>query len=365
MTGMRLAALARAPQQKKDKPGRVVLIRCNDYSEAGTAVEKALRPLGGMKHFVKKGDRVLLKINQLTDKSPGSAVTTHPMVVRAAIESVRKAGGIPSVGDSPAIWSLEKVARASGILEICRELDTPLIALDRPERRGSLFVSARLKGFDAIINLPKLKTHALTGLSGAVKNMYGVVPGKAKAAYHLRFPEPVSFSHMLIDINLEVLPKLTIMDAIVGMEGQGPVAGEPRKLGFILAGESSFAVDDAALKILGMRPWEVPTVALARKRGHSSKLEGDSAPKVRGFRRARNRMPGLLQRIARRLVVPKPVLLPELCDSCKLCLRICPAHAISFKGERFDYSKCIRCYCCQEICPRKAIALRAPWQILG
>ncbi len=360
------------------KTTTVSIAGCVSYTDADASVKTCLDMLGGIGKFVKKGDRVLLKINQLSPKSQDDAVTTHPIFVAAVAKEVSRAGGLPSVGDSPGLHSLSAVAKKSGILDMCQELDIPLVELGEPQAvktsgniSKSFRLSARLKEFDVLINLPKLKTHSLTGMTCAVKNIYGCIPGKIKGSYHLRFQDPAIFSEMLLDLHDAVHPSLTIVDAVVGMEGSGPAAGNPRDIGLVIAGTSAIAVDTVAMNIIGMKESEVHTASCAKKRGipgsDISEIEivGKSLEdvKIKNFRRPGNmmqKMPVSLSRIVRGIFTARPVLEKALCISCGSCEKICPAGAITMhqKKPKFDYGKCIRCYCCHEICPQKAIPLR-------
>jgi len=360
---------------------KVAIARCEDYTQekVDKNLKQCLQHLGGMKSFVKKDNKVLLKINQLYGKAPEHAVTTHPALVRAVTREIRNAGGIPSVGDSPSILSLERVAARTGILKLCREMKVPLVELDRPVTRSlpdgkvikSFQVSARLSKFDVIINIPKLKTHALTGLTCAVKNLFGCIPGKIKGEYHLRLQESEPFSGMLLDLHELIRPQLTIVDAVTAMEGQGPGAGTPREVGLILASTDGIAADTIAAKIVGMKEKEVVTILVAKKR-HIPEVDLErihvlgvpiEQAKIKGFKRSRSMMrfvPSFLKTTMKNVFTARPYCLKERCVSCGHCKDICPAGAIEYvnKKPRFDYDKCIRCYCCHEICPQKAIQLK-------
>jgi len=363
---------------------KVAITECKDYSSVDNAVKDCLDRLGGIGKFVKKSDKVLLKINQLSAKKPEDAVTTHPLFVAAVIKEVRGAGGDPSVGDSPAMHSLETVAKKSGIYDICSEMNVPLVELDDPDvvenegkRVRSFKISKKLQNFEVIINLPKLKTHSLTGLTCAVKNLFGCIPGKIKGGYHLRFQNPHDFSEMLLDLHEVIKPNLTIVDGVIGMEGQGPGAGDPREIGVIIAGENALAVDTVVMSIVGMRDKEVPTVFFAKKRGfpgaymNNIEVVGVEIQKVRvkNFKRPKsmmNKIPPFFFKMIKKVFTAKPVVIAEKCIGCRNCKNICPNHAIEMVENipKFDYNKCIRCYCCHEICPEKAIPLKKGF-ILG
>jgi uncharacterized protein (DUF362 family)/Pyruvate/2-oxoacid:ferredoxin oxidoreductase delta subunit len=351
----------------------VSLVKCEDYKDAANGVKTALAPIGGMGAFVKKGDTVLLKPNILFGKTPEHAVCTHPLFLAAAIREVKAAGGKPYVGESPGLQTLSVAADKSGIRAVCVKEQVPLVELDQPvEADGNTFKSlsltARLSDFQKVINLPKLKTHMFTGYTGAVKNLYGFVPGKIKSSYHLRFQDNQRFAEMLLDIHDLVQPHLTIMDAIVAMEGHGPGAGNPRRLKTVLASPDAIALDRVALELIGMSPDEALTMKAASGRKSADlaniKVVGPLQElKVSDFKRsgtALNKMPVFFRRFLQGLFTAKPAVHPDICIGCSQCANICPAKAITMMESKphYDYKACIRCYCCHEICPQKAIHLK-------
>lgn len=363
---------------------KVSIARCDEYADnlVEQAVEEALLPLGGMGKFVKKGDKVLLKVNLLIGKVPEDAVTTHPSIVRAVANQVIKAGGKPSVGDSPSASSFqtfEHTASIAGFKAVCDELKIPLVELTNPREAKnpkakvskSFMISEKLNDYDVIINLPKLKTHSLTIFTGAVKNIYGCISGRHKGLYHVTFQDGRRFSDMLLDLYDTVKPDLNIMDGIIGMEGNGPSGGEPKQIGVIIAGGNSLAVDAVATTIVGIYDY-VPLFKLAKQRklpGASiseinvvgEKIDDVKIPQIKMPEHFSYAMaPSFMKGFVRNQLLDKPMLEPELCIGCESCKNICPKHAITMvdKKPEFDYKKCIRCYCCQEVCPKKAIVLR-------
>jgi uncharacterized Fe-S center protein len=250
------------------------------------------------------------------------------------------------------------------------------VEVKNPEGRAfkRFSLARRVVDADVLISLPKFKTHGLTLFTGGVKNLFGCLPGLQKAEMHLRAPKSEAFSQMLVDLLVAVRPGLTIMDAIVGMEGNGPSNGAPRKIGAVLASTDPVAVDCVACQIVGVAPMDVATTRLATAQG---KGEGDPRHiEVAGDRIERMRIDGFrlpsghggIWRTARLTsflqsrLVAKPAVVAELCRGCWTCEEHCPAAAISRNGRlpAFDYGKCIRCYCCQEMCLHDAIALRRP-----
>jgi len=375
--------------------GKVSIIKCGDYTseQVYRAVSRSIGLLGGMDHFVKPGEKVLLKCNLLMKKSPEEATTTHPEVVAAVAGLVREAGAVPVIADSPSglfnVHALRAVYRGCGMEEIARRDHIALnenvgeAEVSHPEGKiiRSLTVMEALQEVDAVIDIAKLKTHGMTIYTGAVKNLFGVIPGTTKAEYHLRMKRLKDFSNMLVDICTYVKPVLSVMDAVVGMEGQGPSAGDPRKIGAILASESPFALDVAACSMVGIDPDTVCTIQRARERGLCSSrlqdltLAGDPMKDllVQDFRIPEHKHVGMVEqyfgkdsRIGRFINFhfgPRPVFLPDGCVGCGDCARNCPPKAITMVNHRpeVDLKKCIRCYCCQELCPQKTVAIKRSW----
>lgn len=364
---------------------KVSLVRCHSYSPAVVreSLAELLRPWGGMTCFVGRGRRVLLKPNLLTAAAPEEAVTTHPAVVLALAGAVREAGGIPVVGDSPGRFSLERVCEAAGLADPLRKAGVELLPLDRAAERTlggrtgrTVPLAAALEEVDAVINIPKLKTHSLTGLTGAVKNTYGCVVGRAKAHLHREYPLAGSFAHLLLDIYLAVKPVLHVADAVVVMEGPGPRAGRPRAAGFLLASPSGVALDTVAAVLTGFLPGEVTTLAAARERKIPGAMPGqvqvEGLPLEecvlpnfdRGAVPGRN-LASLLWRFPfswfkNRQEKSRPFpRIRETCTGCGTCLEHCPPQVMRVEGGRacIELERCIRCYCCQELCPQKCIDL--------
>ena len=223
----------------------VSLTKVPDYDRGkmGEALERLLEPLGGMAAFVLPGERVLLKPNMLYGKAPECAVTTHPEVLRAVIDLVKNAGGVPLVGDSPGFGDIRKVAEKSGLLQVCTDTGAELVEFAEAVEVAGTGLFKRLElarpylEADRVINLPKLKTHEMMTMTCAVKNLFGAVVGHAKAGWHLKAgADREMFARMLLEIYLLRKPDLTIVDAITAMEGNGPGSGDPVHVGLLLAG---------------------------------------------------------------------------------------------------------------------------------
>ncbi len=332
-----------------------------------------------MKAFVSKGDRVLLKPNFLLARRAERAVTTHPALILAVAREVFLAGGQITVGDSPGVGTSVAVARKLGLIEPLRDLGAEVVDLrDSVEVKAEGFfrrleLSRTALEADRIINLPKLKTHGQMSMTLAIKNMFGTVVGQRKAAWHLEAGrDRALFARVLLDIHDRTAPVLAIADGIVGMEGNGPSGGTPRRVGILAASADAPLLDQALCEIVGFPPRELPTLQAA--------WEGNGGPaelchplvngplpadiKVGNFRRARPSATGLLPRPLarglRRLVEIRPEVDRQNCSGCGLCEEHCPAHSIRVpdKNARINHVDCIHCFVCQEICPEEAISPR-------
>jgi uncharacterized protein (DUF362 family) len=253
----------------------VSLLSTNSYQcdSLEGALENLLEPLGGICAVVKPGDRVLLKPNLLTGARPTKECVTRPELIYCVAKMVQTAGGEPFLGDSPAFGSAMGVARANGLAEMAAELNLPIVEFHghRYETDGELQhlrLSKEAMGADVVINLPKLKSHVQLTLTMGVKNLFGCVPGKMKAWWHMEAGKDVhKFANMLIETAQAIAPQLTIIDGIIGHEGNGPSAGEPRELGVLGASTDVFALDRAISAILCVETEGVPTLAAAIRMG--------------------------------------------------------------------------------------------------
>ncbi len=371
----------------KHTSSSVSIVRCAEYDRELTfgAVKQAIDLLGGIHSFVKPGERVLIKPNLLKGKAPDAAVTTHPEIVRAVIRLVREAGGEPMVGDSPGMGELRKVCEKAGILDVVNEEGATLVELNdvvqvRNKGRFQRFEIARAAyEADVIINLPKLKTHGMTTLTGAVKNLFGCVPGKRKVQWH--FNTGVNhelFATMLNELCALLKPRLTIMDAVIGMEGNGPGSGEPRQIGVVIAGRDPVAVDVVSSSVLGVSLERLPLIRAAAAGGYGETqldritVVGESIASVtiKHFRLPPQehlewRLPEWARTVLKDALTTKPVINNRSCIQCGICQGHCPQGAIENRGGELEirYRDCIRCFCCQEFCPQGAITVGRGWAL--
>ena len=360
----------------------VSVLACDTYDLDAVrgSVAALLAPLGGVGAFVRPGMRVLLKPNLLSAAGIEKAVTTHPVVVRAVAEIVQSAGGIVLIGDSPAGPSelSAEVLRTSGMAEVAASTGAVLAPFSEVTWKRldgqDYFIARPVLDADLVVNLPKLKTHAFARYTGAVKNMFGVIPGGRKREIHLRAPGIADFSRALVDVLELVRPSLTILDGVIGQEGEGPgVRGTPRPYGCLAASTDPVALDSVLCTAMGFHPGQVLHIAQAasRKLGITDpdavRIVGD----LTALRFGRVKLPAAHWYFSAPSWVSAPVyrsarLRPAVADSrcagCGQCSAVCPRGAIEpGQPPRFDMDACVGCMCCAEICPEGAIEARQNW----
>lgn len=368
---------------------KVAVEKCPSYeaNELDQAIGRLFDVLS-LHKVIRRGDRVLIKPNLIMKRSAEEATTTHPEVVAAIVRRLKKLGVtdmfIAESGGGPYTEALLKsLYQGTGFADMAgREglrlnMDTGEKILKYPDgRRVKKFdVLAPFFDADVVINVPKLKSHCMMGLSGAVKNLFGLIPGLKKPELHCRFPEEGAFGEMLVDLCQAVRPTVSIVDAITCMEGDGPSGGNPRDGGMLIASEDPYALDLIAAQIIqidqkrvtyltsaverGLCPTDVREVELLGGALSEFVIDGFVQPCTKSVNMMES-MPKFMRGIATKLAMPRPVIARPRCIGCRKCAESCPMGIITMsKGKaRIHHEKCINCFCCHEMCPEKAIHIR-------
>ncbi len=369
---------------------RVIIVPCNSYQneEIKKSTYNMFNTLGGLNNFIKPGQKVLLKVNLLMKKAPEAAVTTHPSLVEAVVNQIQAIGAKVIIADSPGgpftkNW-LKGIYRETGMEAVANktgaQLNWNFQQQDFPFPEGKILKQITLaqyvKEVDVVISIAKLKTHGFTIYTGAVKNLFGTVPGLLKADYHLRMSDIKDFSNMLVDIAEYVKPQITIMDAVMAMEGAGPSSGDKKHVGLLAASTNPHALDLAFCHHIGLSPSQVFTLRQAIDRGlvpndfqelDIQGMERDNLKPIPFKVPASSRsghipipLPAAIDRFFYNILRPSPNFIHEKCVGCGLCARNCPAKCIEMIEQRpyADLSRCIRCFCCQELCPYHAVEIK-------
>ena len=373
---------------------KVSIEKCVKYSldEAEKALILALAPFGGL-DWVHTGMKIGIKANLVTFFHPDAAATTHPILLSALVRLLLNRGASVIIGDSPGgIYNhvyVNRIYAATGMKEV--EATGAILNQDFsvkeayfPEGKSAttFTYTGWLDNVDAIINFCKLKTHGMIGMSAAAKNMFGAIPGTTKPEYHYRFPNPESFSDMIIDLDEYFKPRISIVDAVVGMEGNGPTAGTPRHIGAIAASDNPHALDLVCAKLIGLDPENVPTLQAAIRRNLCPNRVGEleiigditqfcvpdyklvcDSRSIQFHKGAKSGLARLTGVVLQNSLASVPKLYPTECIGCKECAKICPAKAITMKNHKpvINREACIRCFCCQEFCPKGAMKVHRPW----
>ena len=367
----------------------VSVVKCENYDAniVSAAMKAVLEPLGGLE-WVHEGMTIAIKANLVSGMHPDRAATTHPTLLCSLVEMLKSRGARVIVGDSPGgLFNhayVNRVYAATGMkvlenagAELNQDFSQKQVHFDDAKIAKDFTYTAWLDKADAIINFCKLKTHGMMAMSACVKNMFGVVPGTYKPEYHYKYPEHAKFADMLVDLNVRFPQQLVIVDAVTGMEGNGPTAGTPRHIGAILASDSPYACDRICAKVIGIDESELETIQAAEKRGFNDEITvfGDVEQFiVPDYELVRTRketdfgsghkslIGGIVGKFIHYALCSIPSVKKKECIGCKKCMNICPAKAIEMKRKKpvIDRKKCIRCFCCQEFCPVGAMKVKRP-----
>ncbi|MGD0154403.1 MAG: DUF362 domain-containing protein [Thermacetogeniaceae bacterium] len=373
---------------------RVALIRCESYDV--DQIEQKLRDgfglLGGeafLRRLIPVGSSVLLKPNMLSIEPPGSLVITHHAVFEAVVRIIRDYSDRLSFGDSPGFGDSRRAAQKAGLMKVAERYGVKFedfkesihVKCEDALLCKSWDIARAPYEADVLITLPKLKTHGLAFMTGAIKNQFGCVPGLQKPAWHTRMTDPENFSQMLLDLNTLLNTSFAVLDGINAMEGNGPSNGSLYRLNALIVGQGLSAVDSVAARLIGYSdPLGVPVLKEAHESGrgavlpHEIEVLGESIERlkathfklVRGASASSSRMFQSIAPLLRGAMVPNPALRREKCIGCRRCAEVCPLkpQVISFTDQngkwmpRWNLDACIRCFCCQELCPEGAIELR-------
>lgn len=357
----------------------VILQPCPDYSPE--TIRQALEAVLDKADWIVPGMKIGLKVNLLSGSEPEKSVTTHPSFVEELTRILVERGAQVTIGDSPGgTFTKSHLDKVYEKTQMTNAVRAGAKLNDNFEETQTSFMEAyTMKTFsytswldevDAIINCSKMKTHAMMTMTGAVKNMFGTIPGTTKPKYHMRYPNHMEFAHMLVDINEYFKPQLCIQDAVEAMEGNGPNTGTTRYVGCLLASTSPYALDMVEATIMGLKREDVPTLEAAYQRGLGPKdiseviVEGDlDAYIVSDYKQVTQPMDitfgnqtffgKLVSKLGKTALQSRPEVHVQECIGCSKCKQVCPAEAITMQNNlpTIDRDKCIRCFCCQEFCP--------------
>ncbi len=377
----------------------VAIVSCPGYEPAACrqALLDALAPVDGL-GFVRPGMRVGVKANLVSFMKPEAGATTHPVLLSELTKLLLERGaGSVVIGDSPGgLYTaayVKNVYRATGMHEVEKagaelNMDFSQKEAECPEGKVAkrFTYTGWLDGCDALIDFCKLKSHGMMSMSAAAKNMFGAIPGTLKPEYHYKYPNAADFARMIVDLDEYFKPALSIVDGIVGMDGNGPTMGDAKPMGILGASQSPHALDLVCAHLIGLEREDVPTLEAARERGlipaswRELEIAGDvEALRVPDFNNIRTKSDVVFfgemllgegnspfkrafAKLMQKALSSRPAPAAGECVGCGKCAEICPAKAIAMRRglPHIDRSRCIRCFCCQEFCPKGAMKVARP-----
>ena len=336
----------------------VAIVKCRSYEQK--EVDRAIKKLIELLEFEPgKYKNVLIKPNVvgLFHKNQ-EAIITHPNITHGISKLFKKS----VIGES-SFTNTEISLRKNGYWKLKPIVleETKIIKIHDKNAQilKEFYLPEIVKKVDLVVDVPKMKTHTLTKMTGAIKNLYGCIPGGLKQNYHSKAVGDNNFSKLLVDIYQNIKPGLNIMDAVVAMEGEGPTSGDSRKTNLLIASKNSVALDIVAAQMMGYHPEEILHIQEAERRFGKLKIE-IRGEKLKNFhfkkplsykKRDANEM---LKELAEEIVVCDT----KKCIKCRKCFTHCPVKAITMNQfPQVNHKKCIRCFCCIEICPTNAMHL--------
>lgn len=352
-----------------------VMIHPATYDTVRDSVDKAFDLFP--RHL--KGKTVLIKPNLLRASQASEGIVTHPAMLAAVVDKVESLDPASIiVGDNPGAFSYganEASFKQTGLMAAAqgyyRNIGLDAVAVPfNAQYMETVRISRAVIEADVVISLPKFKTHGLTVMTGAIKNSYGVLPGAQKARLHKIAGSPGRFHELIVDVFKLRVPDLFIMDAVVGMEGNGPASPDLRDIGLILAADNAVAMDAVVATMMGLDPgrlrflqkaadaglgsWEMDDIELD---GNLLRLKDFKLPPLGGEAIFSNTE---IQAFMESRIHLKPQADPNGCTACGTCVEQCPAEALSMVDDlpAVDMERCVTCFCCQEICPEKAMVLQ-------
>jgi len=352
---------------------KIIVLKCENYVES--VIYEKLKTAFNLLEFKNIPERILIKPNMLSARKPEEAVTTHPSIISSLIRIFINRKLI--IGDSPANIEkpIEEYWEKCGYKEIAEKYNVPLkkfensfpLEISVKNKTYKIPVTSLINEF-SIVNVPKFKTHNLTTLTLGIKNLYGLIPGITKSVLHSKFINPYDFSNFLVEFYKKIEEKifLTVVDGIIGMEGDGPSSGKLREIGYIIIGEKPIYVDYLCCKLAGIEPEKVDFIRIYKEEygfeepeiiGDFKEIKNFRLPSTRKYFFIKNKFLSKLFLPVSKFFRIIPVINRNKCKKCYACYNVCPVKAIS-DDLQFNRKKCILCLCCFEVCPYKAVEIK-------